>query len=85
MKKLTGWLFDLYAHPMKGVVLWLVGEDGKPYSFHQDFEAVFYARGFRYGWRSRPIRRKRKGAKLYLRIAKKSPFDASMRSGLTLA
>ena len=25
--------------------MWLVGEDGKPYSFHQDFETVFYARG----------------------------------------
>lgn len=45
MKKLTGWLFDLYAHPTKGVVLWLVGEDGSPHSFHQDFEVVFYARG----------------------------------------
>lgn len=43
--KRTGWLFDLYAHPTKGAVLWLVGEDGKPYSFHQDFETVFYARG----------------------------------------
>lgn len=45
MKKYSGWLFDLYAHPTKGVVLWLVGEDGKPYSFYQDFETVFYARG----------------------------------------
>ncbi len=45
MKKYTGWLFDLYAHPTKGVVLWLVGEDGKPYSFYQDFETVLYARG----------------------------------------
>jgi len=45
MKKYIGWLFDLYAHPAKGVVLWLVGENGKPYSFHQDFETVFYSRG----------------------------------------
>ena len=45
MKKYSGWLFDLYAHPTKGIVLWLIGEDGKPYSFHQDFETVFYARG----------------------------------------
>ena len=44
MKKVVGWLFDLYTHPTKGVVLWLVGEDGKPYSFFQDFETVFYAR-----------------------------------------
>jgi len=45
MKKYSGWLFDLYEHPTKGVVLWLVGDDGKSYSFHQDFETVFYARG----------------------------------------
>ena len=45
MKTYSGWLFDLYAHPTKGVVLWLVGEDGKQYSFYQDFEWVFYARG----------------------------------------
>lgn len=45
MKQYTGWLFDLYAHPTKGVALWLVGEDGKPYNFYQDFEIVFYARG----------------------------------------
>lgn len=45
MKKLNGWLFDLYAHPEKGVVLWFIGEDKKPYSFYQDFETVFYARG----------------------------------------
>ncbi|MBI5078321.1 MAG: hypothetical protein HZB11_03115, partial [Candidatus Yonathbacteria bacterium] len=45
MKKYSGWLFDLYEHPTKGVVLWLVGEDGKRSSFYQDFETVFYARG----------------------------------------
>lgn len=45
MSKVTGWLFDLYAHPTKGVILWLVGDDGKPYSFHQNFESIFYARG----------------------------------------
>lgn len=45
MKKHSGWLFDSYEHPTKGVIVWLVREDGKPYSFHQDFETVFYARG----------------------------------------
>lgn len=45
MKKTTGWLFDVYAHPTRGVVVWLVGEDGKPGCFHQDFEVVFYAYG----------------------------------------
>jgi DNA polymerase-2 len=45
MKKTTGWLFDLYAHPTKGIVLWLVGEDGKAHRFHQDFETLFYVHG----------------------------------------
>src|SRR6185436_12147711 len=45
MNKYTGWLFDIYAHPTKGVVLWLVAEDGKPFSFYQDFESEFYACG----------------------------------------
>ena len=45
MKKYTGWLFDLYPHPTEGVVLWLVGEDGRSHRFHQDFESVFYAYG----------------------------------------
>ena len=45
MKKTIGWLFDVYAHPTRGVVVWLVGEDGKPGCFYQDFEVVFYASG----------------------------------------
>jgi DNA polymerase-2 len=45
MKEYTGWLFDLYAHPEKGLVVWLVGEDGRPYRFHQDFEITFYVGG----------------------------------------
>lgn len=45
MTKHSGWLFDLYEHPEKGVVLWLVGDDGKPRSFYHRFEMVSYARG----------------------------------------
>ena len=45
MKHYNGWLFDIYARPDKGIAIWLVGEDGKPYCFHQDFEIVFYAGG----------------------------------------
>ena len=45
MNEYTGWLFDLYAHPQKGVVLWLIGRDRKRYSFFQDFEFTFYASG----------------------------------------
>lgn len=45
MKEFTGWLFDLYAHPRHGVVLWIVGEDQKPRSFTQSFHITFYAGG----------------------------------------
>ena len=44
MKTYTGWLFDLYAQK-NGIVLWLVGEDGKPYSFTQGFPITFYVGG----------------------------------------
>ena len=45
MKEVTGWLFDLYEHPQKGAVLWIVNEKGKPHRFHHDFEITFYAGG----------------------------------------
>ena len=44
MKEYTGWLFDLYAQK-NGVVVWLVGEDQKPYSFIQSFPITFYVGG----------------------------------------
>lgn len=45
MKEFTGWLFDLYAHPRHGVVLWIVGDDQKPHSFTQSFPIKFYVSG----------------------------------------
>jgi len=45
MKEYTGWLFDLYAHPKQGIVLWIVGDDKKPHSFTQPFQTTFYAGG----------------------------------------
>jgi DNA polymerase II len=45
MKEYTGWLFDLYAHPKQGIILWLVGEDKRPHCFTQPFQVVFYAGG----------------------------------------
>lgn len=44
MKEYTGWFFDTYAHK-DGVVVWLVGENGKPHSFTQSFPITFYASG----------------------------------------
>jgi DNA polymerase-2 len=45
VKEYTGWLFDIYAHSTRGIVLWIVGEDGKPHSFTQPFQITFYAGG----------------------------------------
>ncbi len=46
MRSCRGWLSDLYAHPEKGLVFWLLGEDEKPHCFFdRDFEVIFYAGG----------------------------------------
>jgi len=67
MKEYTGWLFDLYAHPKQDIVLWLVGEDGKPHSFTQTFQVAFYVGGpfhrLRKLWKF--LREKKKPVRLY--------------------
>src|SRR5687768_15917742 len=45
MNEITGWRFDLYEHPQKGVVLWIVGEDGKAHELNQDFSVAFCVGG----------------------------------------
>ncbi|HSR21453.1 MAG TPA: DNA polymerase domain-containing protein [Anaerolineales bacterium] len=46
MSSCSGWLSDLYAHPEKGVVFWLLGDDQKPHCFFdRGFEIPFYAGG----------------------------------------
>ena len=58
MREYTGWLFDLYAQK-DGIILWLLGEDHKPYSFTQPFPITFYAGG--------PFHRLRQAWKIILR------------------
>ncbi|MEX1247578.1 MAG: DNA polymerase domain-containing protein [Anaerolineales bacterium] len=41
----AGWLLDVYADRGKGVVLWLVGQDGRRYRFTQNQAATFYVGG----------------------------------------
>ena len=41
----TGWLLDLFADPQGGVILWLLGDDGKRYRLQQAFPITFYAAG----------------------------------------
>lgn len=45
VKEYIGWLLDLYAHPRRGVVLWLAGADGKRHRFRQDFATAFHVSG----------------------------------------
>ena len=44
-ESLTGLLLDLYAHPQDGMVLWVLGEDGKRHRLRQAFPITFYAAG----------------------------------------
>jgi len=41
----TGWLLDLYEDEQRGVVLWLVSDDGARLRLRQDFPLTFYAAG----------------------------------------
>ena len=45
MPELSGWLLDLFADPQGGVVLWLLGDDGKRHRLRQPFPVTFYAAG----------------------------------------
>ena len=63
MKEVTGWLFDLYAHPKQGIIVWIIGEDQRPHSFTQPFQITFYVGGpfhrLRQAWkflRDKPVR-----------------------------
>lgn len=45
MNEYAGWLLDLYPHPDRGLVLWLIGDDGQRRCLRQDFPVTFYAAG----------------------------------------
>ncbi|MBP7044658.1 MAG: hypothetical protein KBE23_18030 [Chloroflexi bacterium] len=52
---MRGWLLDVYPDGQVGVVLWLLGEDGRRHRCHQPFPITFYAAGpfprLRAAWR----------------------------------
>jgi len=45
MNEYTGWLLDLYPHPERGVILWLLCDDEQRRCFRQDFPVTFHAAG----------------------------------------
>lgn len=48
MNEYTGWLLDLYPHPKRGILLWLLCDDGQRRCLRQDFPVTFYATGQTY-------------------------------------
>lgn len=45
MNEYKGWLLDLYPHSERGIVLWLICDDGQRRCLRQDFPVTFYAAG----------------------------------------
>ena len=45
MNEYAGWLLDLYPHPQRGVVLWLLCDDGRRRRLFHDLPVTFYAAG----------------------------------------
>lgn len=45
MREITGWLLDLYAHPERGLALWVLCDDGQRRCVYQRFPVTFYAAG----------------------------------------
>lgn len=55
MDEVTGWLFDLYEHPERGITLWIISDTGERLHLRMDFPVTFYTAGdfprIREAWR----------------------------------
>jgi DNA polymerase II len=55
MDETSGWLLDVYADEVGGVILWLLTDDDRRLRLHMDFTVTFYAAGdfslLRQAWR----------------------------------
>lgn len=45
MDEITGWLFDLYPHPERGIILWVITDSGERLRLRMDLTITFYAAG----------------------------------------
>ncbi len=45
MRRLTGWLFDVYAAPHNGLSVWVTDEHGVTHAFHDDVTPYFFVAG----------------------------------------
>ena len=55
MDEISGWLFDLYEHPERGILLWVISDEGQRLRLRMDFTITFHAAGdtvrLREAWR----------------------------------
>lgn len=55
MDEISGWLFDLYEHPERGIILWVISDTGERLRLRMDFAITLYAAGdttrLREAWR----------------------------------
>ncbi len=45
MDEITGWLFDVYQHPERGIILWVITDSGERLRLRMDFPITFYVAG----------------------------------------
>lgn len=45
MDEITGWLFDLYPHPERGIILWVITDSNERLRLRMDLSITFYAAG----------------------------------------
>ena len=69
MNEHTGWLMDVYSHPERGIVLWLLCDDGQRRCLRQDFPVTFYAAGLSHRLRE-----------LWIFLENQSPFTQLSRT-----
>lgn len=45
MDEITGWFFDIYPHPERGITLWVITDAGERLHLRMDLSITFYAAG----------------------------------------
>ncbi len=82
---LSGWLLDLYADHEQGVVLWVLGDDGKRHYFTHDFPVTFFAGGQPKTLRDVWFYLKEHPAQPKLVMVEKETVDGEMQEVLSVA
>src|SRR5512136_321114 len=45
MDEVRGWLFDVYDHLERGIILWIIADSGERLRLRMDFSITFYVAG----------------------------------------